>query len=196
MEQKERLLQLYNECINELKTIGINMLKPEVGIIDIKLNNRSKKRYGCCRQEAPDKNFCKRVRKGRKIIVECNRFNKHHIEISTWVMDLDESIIKNTIIHELIHCLPYCNNHGKEFKNYAKLINAELGYNISRLGNKEKDFKESNIEYKEENKYKYKIICTGCGQEVLRQRINKNFTRKYRCGKCGSKFKVFDIKNT
>ena len=23
-------------------------------------------------------------------------------------------IIKNTIIHELIHCLPYCNNHGKD----------------------------------------------------------------------------------
>ena len=26
-----------------------------------------------------------------------------------------------------------------------------------------------------------------------RQRINKNFTRKYRCGKCGGSFKVINI---
>ena len=28
--------------------------------------------------------------------------------------------IKNTIMHEIIHCFPYCNNHGSEFKKYAK----------------------------------------------------------------------------
>ena len=26
-------------------------------------------------------------------------------------------------MHELIHCMPYCNNHGKEFKKYANIIN-------------------------------------------------------------------------
>ena len=181
--EEQKLLQLYNECIKELQTIGIDMLSPDMGSIDIKISNRSKKRYGCCKQEEPDKS--KQI------------FRKHHIEISRWVLDLNEDIIKNTIIHELIHCIPYCNNHGKVFKSYAKLINEKLGYNISRLGNKEVDYKISNIEYKEEKpNFKYKIICQGCGQEVLRQRVNKNFTRKYRCGKCGGKFKVLSIDKT
>ena len=45
------------------------------------------------------------------------------IEISRWVLELKDDIIKNTIMHELIHCMPYCNNHGAEFKKYAKVIN-------------------------------------------------------------------------
>ncbi len=48
-------------------------------------------------------------------------------------MQLDKNIIKNTIMHELIHCMPYCNNHGAEFKKYARYINEKLGYNISRV---------------------------------------------------------------
>ena len=188
--ENERLLKLYNECIDELKSIGIDVMAKDVGSIDIKLSNRSKKRYGCCKQENPDKNFCKRVRKRKRIILECNRFEKHHIEISSWVMELNEDIIKNTIMHELIHCMPYCNNHGKQFKIYANTINQKLSYNISRLGNKELDYKASDIELVEKKpNYKYEIICKDCGQKFLRQRLNKGFTRKYRCGKCGGRFK-------
>lgn len=190
-DETERLLKLYNECVSELKTIGIDVTEPFVGSIDIKIASRNNKRYGCCKQEKTDKNFCKKVRKGRRIVMECDKFNKHHIEISKWVMELNEDIIKNTIIHELIHCMPYCNNHGEHFKKYAKIINEKLGYNISRLGNKELDYKASNLDYEENKpKYRYEIICTGCGQKVLRQRVNKNFATKYRCGKCGGKFKI------
>ena len=97
-------------------------------------------------------------------------------------MNLEEKIIKNTIMHEIIHCFPECNNHGKQFKKYANYINQKLGYNISRLGNKEEDFIKSNIEYKNEKiKYKYKIICKKCGQIFFRQRIKTNFIKKYRC---------------
>ena len=109
-------------------------------------------------------------------------------------MKLDEKIIKNTIIHELIHCIPYCNNHGKEFKKYATYINEKLGYNISRTGSPKEDYEKSNLEYNELNVYKYKIICAKCGQEFFRKRLNKNFVRKYRCGKCGEKFQVFELK--
>lgn len=177
MEENElKLIRLYNECINELKSIGIDVLNKDIGEIDIKLTYRAKKRYGCCKQENPGKRY----------------FKKYHIEISNWVMDLDEKIIKNTIMHEIIHCLPNCNNHGEYFKKYANYINQKLGYNISRLGNKEQDFKNSNLDYIEKAPtYNYKIICPKCGQEFFRQRINKNFARKYRCGKCGGKFEVY-----
>ena len=183
-EIQEKLIRLYNECIEELNTIEINVLAKEIGSIDIKINNRSKKRYGACKQEEPDKRYIRKLKVGRKIVIQCDRFNKHHIEISRWVMDLNDKIIKNTIIHEIIHCLPYCNNHGKEFKQYSKVINEKLGYNISRLGNKAKDMRASNIDYEEKKpNYKYEIICQKCGQKVLRQRIVKNFAKKYRCRK-------------
>ena len=77
---------------------------------------------------------------------------------------------------------------------YANIINQSYGYNITRLGNKKQDFEKSNIEFDDSEKYKYKIICKGCSQEFYRKRLNKNFTRKYRCGKCGSKFEVAQIR--
>lgn len=47
-------------------------------------------------------------------------------------MELEDDIIKNTIIHEIIHCMPYCSNHGEIFKKYAKHINSKLNYDIAR----------------------------------------------------------------
>lgn len=178
---EEKLENLYNECLNELKSIGINLEEKDIGKIDISFAKRKTKRYGCCKQEEPDKTTAYR----QKRIVHYRKYNKHHIEISKWLMDLNDDIIKNTIIHEMIHCLPDCNNHGKEFKKYSKLINEKLGYNISRLGNKKEDYEKSNVEFKEENlKYKYVIVCEKCGLIYYRQRMAKNFTKKYRCGKC------------
>lgn len=185
---EEKLNKLYYECINELKNIKIDLSDESlVGTIDIRLSKRNNKRYGCCRQENPDEKTVYYLR--RKKYYE--KFKTHHIEISKWVMLLNEDIIKNTIIHELIHCLPNCNNHGKEFKKYAKIINEKLGYNITRLGNKEEDFKKSNLYYKE-NDYKYKIICSNCKYIYYRQRLARNFLKKYRCGRCKGKLNLMN----
>lgn len=146
---QEKLEKLYEECLKELLSIGINMKEKEYGQITIKIANRNNKRYGCCKQENPDKKY-KTVQKiGRHRCVKYERFEKHTVEVSKWVMELDDKIIKNTIMHELIHCMPFCNNHGEMFKKYAKYINKYLGYDISRLGNKKNDYKKSNLEYEE-----------------------------------------------
>lgn len=190
----DKLNKLFLDCANEWNKIGIDILnEKEYGKIDISISKRNNKRYGCCKQEEPDNKYKTVTKRGYKRIINYEKFNKHHIEISPWVMQLEDSIIKNTIMHEMIHCLPYCNNHGKEFKKYANLINTNYNYNISRVGNRKDDYEKSNIEFKEEKKYNYKIICKGCGQEFYRQRLNKNFTRKYRCGKCGGKFEVIKV---
>lgn len=77
------------------------------------------------------------------------------------------------------------------FQEYASFINKKLGYNIKTLGNKEKDFKESNLEYKENlSTYKYKIICKECGTIIYRQRLKKNLIKKYRCGKCNGRLEI------
>lgn len=190
MEQK--LNKLFTECVTELNNIGIDILnKNQYGDISISISKRNNKRYGCCKQEEPDKKYKTVTKRGRRKIIRYEKFNKHHIEISKWVLELDTNIIKNTIMHELIHCMPYCNNHGKEFKKYANLINSKYGYEISRVGNKKKDFEKSKIKYDDKVHYKYKIICKGCSLEFYRQRISKNFTRKYRCAKCGERFEIY-----
>ena len=182
---QQKLEQLYNQCLAELESIGFNLSKANIGEITIQLSKRNNKRYGCCKQENPDEKYKVIKKVGRKKYIQYEKFNKHTIEVSKWVMELDEKIIKNTIMHEIIHCFPYCNNHGPQFKKYANFINVKLGYNISRLGNKEKDFQNSNIQYTKEE-YKYTIKCKKCGKQFHRNRLQKNFFTKYRC-MCGGK---------
>lgn len=190
MEQK--LNKLYTECIEELKNIGIDILdKKKIGSIEIKFSKRNNKRYGCCKQEEPDEKskYIEKIR--NKKYIRYAKYNKHTIEISRWVMELDDKIIKNTILHEIIHCFPLCNNHGEQFKKYANYINENLGYDISRLGNKKEDYEKSNIKYEEKINFNYKIVCEKCNQTFYRQRLMRNLIKNYRCGKCGGKFIVY-----
>lgn len=188
---EEKLNKLFNECMEELKSINLDFDEEKIGKIDISFTKRKTKRYGCCKQEEPDKTTA--YRKNRTIYYK--QYHKHHIEISKWLMDLNDDIIKNTIMHELIHCLPNCNNHGKYFKYYAQIINKQLGYNISRLGNKQEDYRKSNLEFKfDKPSYKYKVICEKCGLIYYRQRLVKNFIKKYRCGKCSGGLQIVSCK--
>lgn len=189
---KNKLLTLYNQCIKELNSIGINILDEKIfGKIDISISNRSSKNYGYCKQEEPNKKYISVRKYNHRRVIKYQKFNVHHIKINRWVLDLDDKIIKNTIMHELIHCIPYCNDHGVEFKKYARYINEKLGYNISRVGNKKEDYNKSNLEYIEEKEgYNYKIVCSKCGQTIFRKRLNRNFLRKYRCGICNGRFSI------
>ncbi len=186
----ERLQLLFNDCKNELDSIGIDLNNKSIGEITISIGKRACKRYGCCKQESPVKSSRYVEKIGRKRYVKYALFEKHNIEISKWVMELNTDIIKNTIMHEIIHCLPNCSNHGNEFKKYANYINYKLGYDISRLGDKKQDLIDSNIPIEKE-KFNYKIECSRCGYNFYRKRINCNFSSKYRCGKCGGRFSVY-----
>ncbi len=189
----QKLNNLYTQVLQELASIGIDMKNKDiVGDIDIKISTRSTKRYGCCKQGNPDKQYKVVEKLGRRNSIRYEKFKTHHIEISKWVLDLNDEIIKNTIIHELIHCIPFCNNHGEEFKKYANYINEKLGYNIKARGNKKEDYEKSNLTYIENEKYSYKIICEGCRQVIYRKRLNTKLLKRYRCGKCGGKLKLLE----
>lgn len=188
IENQIKLEQLYNQCKNELKSIGLDIDDKNLGTITVQVAKRTTKRYGCCKQEEPDKNYKVVEKIAGHRVTRYEKFGKHTIEVSNWVFELSDDIIKNTIMHEIIHCFPYCNNHGKQFKMYAKFINQNLGYNITRLGNKKQDYEKSNIEYKEKE-YKYLIKCTKCGKPFHRNRLAKNFFKKYRCP-CGGKLEL------
>lgn len=186
---EDKLQSLFIECKNELNKIGIDIESSSIGSININIAKRKCKRYGCCKQELPDTSTRYYEKVGRRRYARYALYKKHTIEISKWVMDLNNDIIKNTIMHEIIHCFPYCNNHGEEFKKYANYINNKLGYNISRLGDKNQDLKDSNLQTEKEH-YNYEVKCSDCGYSFYRKRIARGFTYKYRCGKCRGKFIV------
>lgn len=184
------LKEEFEKCISELKNIGIDINK--IGQVFLKISAKNCKRYGCCKQENPNIHTKYIEKVGRRKFIKYGIYNNHTIEISPWVFELKSEVLRNTIIHEIIHCMPYCNNHGREFKKYANYINEKLEYNITSKGNKEKDYLESNL--KLENKYKYEIKCEKCGYSFKRIRLNVDYEKKYRCGKCQGKLKIIDSK--
>lgn len=108
-------------------------------------------------------------------------FKTFTIYLSKYLLKCDIKLIKEVIIHELIHTCDNCFNHSYNFKYYMNKVNRMLGYNVT-VRNRDKQFKE-------QIKSKYTIRCTKCGKEFTRNRINKHFTTIYSC-KCGGKLLV------
>ena len=101
-----------------------------------------------------------------------------------WITDLGlHGDIKSTIVHELIHTVEGCFNHGKEFQSLAnwlsRVYDIELG---TRASKKEMALSE---EYRIA-KAKYIIRCKKCGQTILRERATclVKLPMAYSCG-CG-----------
>ena len=72
----------------------------------------------------------------------------------------DDKAIKNTIIHELVHCAGAW-DHRRLFRAYAAKINARFPdyYHVSRLTSAEEKMGVEGIN----NTYKYVIKCPRCG---------------------------------
>ena len=101
MEQKLQIL--YDSCVKELNSIGINL--SSVGQIDIKLSKRANKRYGCCKHEMPDEIYKKIYRQGFKKIIKYEKFNiKKESKLNTPAAIVGKNIINNS-----------CNSYLKNF---------------------------------------------------------------------------------
>ena len=91
--------------------------------------------------------------------------------------------VKSTIVHELIHTVAGCYNHGQKFQEIARLLsnayNMELG---TYAGVREMELSR---EYRI-SKAKYALQCKKCGQLILRQRATRlvKLPTTYSCG-CG-----------
>ena len=172
-EKLSRLFYLATICEKEIKEVGIE-LKDQVTY----RVGKAKSRYGCC-------------------------IRKNIVEISSWVFELEEKDIKNTIIHELLHTLKDTKGHNSKWNYYARLMNNRYDYNISRVGNSRHDFnkagktEEDSVEIMN---YKYKKTCKTCGNVHYWHRATQRKIQAYKqgnctCGKCkGRNFKIEDLK--
>ena len=60
----------------------------------------------------------------------CRSFS---IEIAEYMaIGARSSLLDRVIIHELIHTVEGCFNHGTDWKSWAKIVNAKYGYNVAR----------------------------------------------------------------
>ncbi len=181
---KTKLIRLKNDCLKELQEIGI--IDKVAANITWRIDTRAKKRLGVCEKK-------------NKMT-----YTYHTIGISDWVLkSFSDKDIKNTIMHELLHTINGCNNHGYNWQRYAELVNEKLGYEISRLANVEKLCEKNNINYEtfREQTRRYKIICKKCGKVFYQSRLGartligymNNNRRHIVCG--GNEFTIIDLKN-
>ncbi len=158
------LMNLVAVCKADLDSLGIKYGK----VRNWSTNTRAKRRLGQCEKVS---------------------FGMFDINISEQLLkdDIDDQIALDTIMHELLHTVPGCFNHGEKWKAYAKYINEKFPqYNITRV------VKDSEIGLTIERKqpvYKYILRCTKCDQEIKRQKASKIITnyKRYRCGRCGGR---------
>ena len=78
LDKTDKLNKLFLECVNELNKIGIDILnEKQYGKIEISISKRNNKRYGCCKQDNPDKKYKTIFKRGRRKFLRYEKFNKH-----------------------------------------------------------------------------------------------------------------------
>ena len=145
MKNIDYLKKIEREC--ETMAIEANI---KIGIIsNIKINSRAKKRWGLCTKLAN---------------------GTFSIEISDQLLqdNVEKSALADTVMHEILHTVDGCMNHGKKWKECAETINKIYGMNIKRCTSAE----EKRIDDVLDN-YNYIIACPKCGYQWKYMRLTK-----------------------
>lgn len=118
---KTKLLSLFVDCVDKL--LGNNFPLP-INEIDSNIHLIENCRYyGICRR--------KKVSGKLVFTIGLN---------ANFVRKGSEFAIITTIFHELLHTLPECNNHGKTWKKYGKLVETLFGFPIRTKVGKDEGF--------------------------------------------------------
>ena len=154
------------ECMEMLDKINIKY----GNIKSITINTRARARWGQCKKIPGTKEFT--------------------ININQDLLDERNSVdgLKNTIIHELLHSVEGCMNHGPKWKKQADIVENTYGIHITRTSSAE----DKGIEYRRSKSVRqstgklYIIECERCGYQYRHQRMSKSVQHPdwYGCGRC------------
>ena len=165
-KEYSRLVNLVDEAKEELDELGI-----PYGRISLLEVSHTVGTYGDCRKIGESSY---RIRVNKILLAEAA-----------------DTIVKDTIIHEILHTCNGCMNHGKTWQAYADLVNnAYPRYSISRLSSYDK----THVRLKSEKTAKYVVTCESCGHKYLHYResratilLSNPMTSHYcTCGYCHS----------
>lgn len=167
--EKNKLKYVLKDVIKKAREINIPV--PDIIYEDVIVNKRPKKRFGCCKKKN----------------------GIFYIEISEFILSCDDSKIEEVIAHEILHTCSGCYEHGKKWKEFAKSMNDEYGYNIKRVSSfEEMGLKQTSKDEKEE--IKYIIKCRKCGKVYPRKRFTCVMKKinAYRCS-CGGALLLYTL---
>ena len=161
----------FHSCLDMVKNAGINPGK----IVEVIPNTRAKSRWG----------QCKRVNGGYSININVDLLDERN----------DYKGLENTLIHEILHTVDGCMNHGPNWKRAADRIKTAYGLEIKRVSSKE----DKGVAYKREatrnEPVKYVLKCLDCGHEYKYQRATKavKFPERFRCGHCQGRLELIKM---
>ena len=157
---QEQTDALMAQLITELRELQIPL--PEDIIPRVRINTRARRRLGCCYKL--EEGFL--------------------IELSYTVLN-DRRLATTTMVHELLHTCPGCQNHQQDWKAHAAKVSQAMGLDIQRT-----IFVEGENPVLRHEEVKYLLVCQSCGKVIRRKRMSKavKHPSKYRCP-CGGKLK-------
>jgi predicted SprT family Zn-dependent metalloprotease len=148
------LQQMYIDCLRELAAIGIRPQK----ITAVTVNTRAKNRWGQAKRTG----------------------DTFEISISDRLLgdDLPDEPLRDTMIHEILHCVKGCHGHTGKWAQLVNKCNQQLGTNIRTV-----------ISYDgviPSVPAKYVIRCMSCGTSYERQKMSRlvQHPEDYHC-RCG-----------
>ena len=139
---------------NEMLQKGLKQVI-EAGIIpgnvnpEIIINTRASRRFGLC--------IKKKNGPGLKY--------DYLIEINHKLLEVEEKYAMETMVHETLHTVEGCMNHGPKWKGNAAVMNRKFGYNIKRTSS----YSERGLE---QPIGKYQVQCTNCKQVFFKNRMS------------------------
>lgn len=178
---QENFYTIVEIILNKFKSLGFNVNTTSSNYT-LEINNKALKRLGRCEAKS-----------GNRYVIQINEF---HNKLSP------ETSVMNTLIHELLHSLPKCMNHGEIWKRYANMYNRAYGTTISRLSPLEGDYKifkeeidkqRGHTQHKNHSVYsdgKHKITCSKCNKSWYYERAGRVVklamqNKKLKCPHCG-----------
>lgn len=114
-----------------------------------------------------------------------NGIYDYTIELNKNLLLGEEIYTMNTLVHEILHSVEGCMNHGPKWKRVVGIVNKKYGYNIKRCSTSEEKGMQD-IESK------YVIQCEKCNSKYHRDRVSNlvKYPERYSCGSCKGKLKL------
>ena len=160
------LNQVVADCKQTMDTCQI----PYGTTVNVQVSSRMRRTWGSCRKG----------RDGISTITISNRLLQEDVPLDS---------LRTTVFHELLHSAPDASGHKGAWKQYAEALSRITGLNIKRTTSAEE--KGISMDENQNPEIKFMCECRKCGLQIVRYRDCKfaHNSHRYRCGRCGGKFK-------